>query len=106
MQRLTSSIAGALFGALALMGCDRGSTAFAQSNADGGYGLPNPMPGSPITDAGATPIYPGTPGAPGAPGTPGAPGFPGTPGNPGAPGTPGSPYNPGTPGGPGTPSHP
>jgi hypothetical protein len=80
-----ATLAGALLAAFAVLGCDRGSTALAQSTGgDSGIGQPNPMPGSPIADSGATPINPGTPSNPGNPGSPGAPtGTPSPTSNPG-----------------------
>ena len=48
-----ATLAGALLAAFAVLGCDRGSTALAQSTGgDSGIGQPNPMPGSPIADSG------------------------------------------------------
>jgi hypothetical protein len=88
-------------------GCDRSEATprghVAQYGRDGGYGTPNPMPGSPIADAAPTPTIPapkppGSPPVPGAPTTPGAPPTnpPGTPTVPGAP-PPGAPTGPTTP---------
>jgi hypothetical protein len=60
-----ATTAAALAAALALGGCQRGSResrgarSLAQfDTADSGYGLPNPMPSSPIADGGITPITP------------------------------------------------
>jgi hypothetical protein len=74
-------------GALALGACARehtdrdrdtagGRSPLAQFESDAGYGLPNPMPGSPIADGGITPYTPPPPSA--APGSP----LPSTPGVP------------------------
>jgi hypothetical protein len=94
MRFLFASSAAALVASLALLGCDRKATTTTVAQvggSDGGYGMPNPMPGSPIGDSGG--ISPITP-APSTPGTPtGAPSMPtSTPGSPtGAPTGPGSP---------------
>jgi hypothetical protein len=77
---IAGTTAAALAAALALAGCERGNRTergavpLAQvDNSDAGYGMPNPMPGSPIADGGITPITPPPPSA--APSTP----FPQTP---------------------------
>ncbi len=65
----------ALAVAVALAGCERGSREsrggeppLAQvDTADSGFGLPNPMPGSPIADGGITPITPTPTSSPGNP---------------------------------------
>src|SRR5260370_14926673 len=68
--------------------CRNDSSSLAQVTLDGGgFGQPNPMPGSPLGDGGGpTPINPGT--APTGSSNPGTPGFPGNPTTPATPRTP------------------
>lgn len=125
--RGASIVALGILASLAVAGCDKDSTStssttspnrpiVAQSYVDAGGGMPNPMPGSPLGEAGVTPrpgpinpgnpVNPGSPGYPGSPNNPGNPNSPGTPGGPGTPGNPGSPNNPSNPGSPGNPGAP
>jgi hypothetical protein len=103
MSRIIGVIATVALGAasLAALACDQQSTRehrLAQYGVDAGYGMPNPMPGSPIMDAGgpSNPVPPSGPSAQPGPGSPSNPGSPPTPGSPPSPGAPGSP-SPGTP---------
>lgn len=123
-----------ILAALAVGGCDKDQGSTSRSSmispptspsrpllaqySDAG-GMPNPMPGSPLGDAGFAPVppapgpqpstNPGAPVNPGNPNNPGNPPYPGSPpypGNPGMPGSPGTPGNPGSPGSPGNPTQP
>jgi hypothetical protein len=57
----TASLAAILVASM-VSACGRGPRIepMAQTAADAG-GIPNPMPGSPITDSGVPPVNPGTP---------------------------------------------
>lgn len=127
--RGASIVAVGILASLAAAGCDKDSTSTSSTTSmttspnrvllaqysDAG-GMPNPMPGSPLGDAGFAPLpptpgpgpttRPGNPANPGGPTYPGAPNNPGNPNSPGTPGAPGMPGNPGTPGNPGSPGSP
>jgi hypothetical protein len=71
--------------------CDRNSSPVSQYSYEAGYGMPNPQPGSPISDAGVAPIpSPNVPTPSAAPSpSPSAPApSPGTPSPMPAPGSP------------------
>ncbi len=113
-MKLVMHVAGVavVFVAAGLAGCDRssqGSLQLAQYGVSEA-GVPNPMPGSPIADAGIAPAptvnpmptptinpspspttVPSTPTTPTTPSNPGTSPGTGAPGNPGTPGTPGTP---------------
>jgi hypothetical protein len=63
--------------------CDRSPRGVAQYGYEAGYGMPNPQPGSPISDAGVAPAPSPTTPSPAPSRSPGTP-APGTP----VPGTP------------------
>jgi hypothetical protein len=75
-----ASTVGAFVAMMSLLACDRpqngqNSPVAQFGGIDAGFGSPNPMPGSPIADAGFAPVNP-------SPGTPGSPSNPGNPGSP------------------------
>jgi hypothetical protein len=107
--RGASIVAVGILASLAVAGCDKDSTSTSSTTSapntppnrvllaqysDAG-GMPNPMPGSPLGDAGFAPIPPSPrPGPSTSPGNPVNPGGPTYPGNPGSPGSPGNPTPP------------
>jgi hypothetical protein len=62
MRIVGATVVAALFASIAFIACDRNPRSVAQAGYDAGYGMPNPQPGSPISDAGVAPIpVPSTP---------------------------------------------